>query len=84
MRAVTFRALRTALCSAGVAAGLLMSAVPASAAVWRANALSGPPYQHWFGFGPTRVVAVDNAMRFCVRHAIRPRTCHIVAVFPVR
>jgi hypothetical protein len=84
MGARTPRRLRIALCSAGVAAGLLGSAVPASAAVWRANVLSGPPAQHWFGLGPTPAAARANGIRVCRMHAMRPATCHVVSVTRVR
>jgi hypothetical protein len=84
MRMLTPRRLRIALCSAGVAAGLLGSTVPASAAVWRANVLSGPPYQHWYGLGPTPAAARANGISFCRTHAMRPATCHVLSITRVR
>ena len=84
MRLLTSRRLRIALCSAGVAAGQLGSTVPASAAVWWANVLSGPPTQHWYGLGPTPAAARANGIRFCRMHARRPLTSHVVSVTRVR
>ena len=90
MSTIGRRSVRIALCSAGIAAGLVTSAAPASAAasapaaVWRANALSGPPVQHWFGLGPTPAAARSNALTFCHRHAMRPQTCHVVSIVRAR
>jgi hypothetical protein len=76
--------IRLAVSTLAILAGLVTATTPAAAATWRADAVSGPPTQHWYGLGPTRTAAVDNALRVCHARAARPATCHITSVRRVR